>query len=71
MEEGTYYLDEQGLKTTGWKTIEGKKYYFQEDGLMYQKTILKLSDKLYYISEIWKFIYKSRLAGKVTRLTTM
>ena len=44
------YLDENGNKVTGWKTINGRKHYFYEDGIMATgKTVI--GDEVYYLDE--------------------
>ena len=30
--EGIYYFNEDGLLTKGWQEIDGKKYYFNDNG---------------------------------------
>ena len=36
---------------TGWQTINGKEYYFDENGVLYNKSrILNLNGTLYYIN---------------------
>ena len=35
IEDGTFvYVDENGKKVTGWKTINGRKHYFYEYGII-------------------------------------
>lgn len=61
MEDGTYvYVDENGQKVTGWKTINGRKHYFYEDGTMATNEV-QIGDKTYYLDEYgvlytgWKY----------------
>ncbi len=44
------YVDENGQKVTGWKTINGRKHYFYDDGIMAVGTIEVDGDK-YYLDE--------------------
>lgn len=47
----TYYLDEiTGIKTIGWRCIDGKWYYFDKDGHRITGW-LKDNNKIYYLSE--------------------
>lgn len=44
--EATYYFDDEGLLTTGWKTVDGDKYYFNKDGKAQTKE-MKEGDTIY------------------------
>lgn len=45
-----YYIN--GKKVTGWKTIEGKAYYFDpSSGLMQKDCLIKEDGKIYYVDE--------------------
>ena len=44
------YVNEDGQKVTGWKTINDRKHYFYEDGTMATGTITKKKKK-YYLDE--------------------
>ena len=34
LEDGRYYLGDDGIRRTGWQTINGKRYYLGENGAM-------------------------------------
>ena len=40
--QGNSYILEDGSKATGWKTITGKKYFFNEDGEMLGEDVKKV-----------------------------
>ncbi len=51
IEENTFvYVDADGKKVIGWKTINGKKHYFYEDGIMAVGKI-KVDGETYYLDE--------------------
>lgn len=43
----TFYINDKGIKTKGWKTIEGNRYYFGENGVMVKGTTLTIAGKKY------------------------
>ena len=45
----TYYYDKNGIKTTGWKTIDDAKYFFDKEGAM--QTGWKKGEKATYFFE--------------------
>lgn len=47
----SYYVN--GKKTTGWKTISGKRYYFDDDGIR-QSGLLRIGDATYYLKSCVK-----------------
>lgn len=51
-ESGKTYYYTNGKKAKGWKTIEGKTYYFdQNTGVMYQKKLFTVDGKIYYVNK--------------------
>lgn len=56
-----YYIE--GVKATGWKTIEGKTYYFSENGAA-AKGMKKIDGKYYWFHAKKGWMYKNR---RVTR----
>lgn len=57
---GKYYYYVSGKKTTGWKTIKGKRYYFDEDGVR-QNGLITVDGHKYYLKSCvmqtgWKTI---------------
>lgn len=46
----TRFYDENGTMVTDWHIIDGKKYYFGDDGSLYTDNFLELSENLYYIN---------------------
>lgn len=50
VEEGTFYLTKEGLKTTGWADIQEDRYYFEDTGVM-QTGWLDLPEGRYYLDE--------------------
>ncbi|MBP2623147.1 KxYKxGKxW signal peptide domain-containing protein [Streptococcus oricebi] len=47
----TYYFDANGQKVTGWQTIEGKEYFFKEDGRRLEGEFIKRDGKEYYLTK--------------------
>ena len=47
----TYYFNKKGIRVSGWKTIEGNKYYFgtAKQGYMYKKAFVKLKNGTTYL----------------------
>lgn len=52
LSDGTYYFDPKtGIKTVGWRTIDGKKYLFTSTGALSQKSgIITFDKKKYYFN---------------------
>ena len=50
LEEGRYYLGDDGIKQTGWQTIGGLRYYLGEDGAMHTGW-LEVDEGLMYLNE--------------------
>ena len=44
-----YYMDENGVRTTGWKLIDGQWYYFNSSGVM-QTDWTKINGQWYYFN---------------------
>lgn len=47
----TYYINKDGVKVTGWKTIKKKLYCFNKDGAMLKKKWKKKGDDQYYLGK--------------------
>ena len=56
-----YY--KKGVKVTGWKTIDGKKYFFSKSGYM-QTGMKKIDNKIYYLKNGVKTVKKGWLKVK-------
>ena len=62
------YISSSGLKTvsvdnsyqTGWKTVDGEKYYYGSDGKMVKSLLLAIGSKKYYFGKNGA-MYKSRM----------
>ena len=50
LDEGRYYLGDDGVKQTGWQTIGGQRYYLGEDGVMHTGW-LEVDEGLMYLNE--------------------
>lgn len=48
LEDGRYYLGEDGARRTGWQTIDGREYYFDLNGVMHTGW-LQLGRDRYYL----------------------
>ena len=62
-EDGTLCYYTEGVKATGWQTIEGKTYYFSENGAA-AKGMKKIDGKYYWFHAKKGWMYKNR---RVTR----
>ena len=51
-----YYFDENGIRATGWKTIQSKKYYFTSEGKMLLRW-KRINDKKYYFDPITGYMH--------------
>jgi lipoprotein-anchoring transpeptidase ErfK/SrfK len=49
--DGTYYFYKKGKMATGWRTIDGKKYYFRKSGGKMVTGWKTLSGKTYYFNK--------------------
>ena len=59
---GYYYVNDDLTVATGWKTINGVRYYFNENGIV-QSGLLKKDGKIYYLGY---FDYDSAKSGVAT-----
>ena len=50
LEDGRYYLGDDGVRRTGWQTIEGKRYYLGDDGAMHTGW-LEQEEGMLYLNE--------------------
>ncbi|WP_165329244.1 KxYKxGKxW signal peptide domain-containing protein [Streptococcus tangpeifui] len=46
-----YFLDANKQKVTGWQTIDGKKFYFNQDGSQVRGNIAENNGKIYYLDK--------------------
>ncbi len=46
-----YYFGEDGVKVTGWQTVDNKTYYFDKNGVMQKSKWKKRGDDKYYLSK--------------------
>ncbi len=47
----TYYINKDGVKVTGWKTIKKKRYYFDKNGVMLKNKWKNKGDDKYYLGK--------------------
>ena len=50
LEEGRYYLGDDGVRRTGWQTIDSKRYYLGDDGAMHTGW-LEQEEGMLYLNE--------------------
>lgn len=65
LSDGIYYVDANGKRVTGWKTISKKKYYFASDGKA-TKGWKTISGKKYYFSSTTGVMFQSTLNTSTT-----
>lgn len=47
----TYYLDDEGVRVTGWKKIDQKRYFFDKNGILQTSKWVKRGQNSYYLDE--------------------
>ena len=67
--QGKYYILDDGSKATGWKTIIGKKYYFNSDGEMMGEDVKKVIDVSSWQDTInWEQVKNDGIDGVIIRV---
>ena len=59
-----YYLDEDGVRVSGWLTLGSKRYYFDSEGVM-KTGLICVSGKYYYMDEDGCMIFGKTVNGYV------
>ena len=47
LNDGRYYLGDDGIRQTGWQTVTGKRYYLGDDGVMFTGWLETAAGMLY------------------------
>ena len=58
LEDGIYYVNQNGQRQYGWQTVGQYKYYFMKDGKA-AKGWLKVSGKWYYLHKKYGYMYRN------------